>query len=252
MPAAPIAPSARPAGAATQRRERRRGRPGGADPQRPPVGAVGRLGLDPRFGAELAEARDQPLGGPALAVGGGGAVDPLQFLEPLAQPIPVRRHEPGKLPTYHGHARRRLLHPLPCSRDQDRGRLVLVPRPLLRDPLTRRTSTATARRRGRPTPFLLAVASASVSSARSSCTSSATPSSRCATGSGSPASSSGSSAAWRGWTANPRPRARTQGRARRPAGDAGDRPRPHRVGIAAAGGRRSGRRVLEPAPASPA
>ena len=57
---------------------------------------MGGLGLDPRLGAELGEALDQPLGRPALALGGGGAVDPLQFLEPLAQPVLVRCHGAGE------------------------------------------------------------------------------------------------------------------------------------------------------------
>ncbi len=75
----------------------------GAEPERPPVGAVRRLGLDPRLGAELGEAADQPLGRPALALGGRRAVDLLQFLEPLAQPISSSGcHRAEKLPTYHG------------------------------------------------------------------------------------------------------------------------------------------------------
>ena len=91
----------------------------GADPQRPPVGAVGGLGLDPRLGAELGEARDQPLGGPALAVGGGRPVDPLQFLEPLPQPIRFARpsaRDASRLPW--ADARRWVDHPLPRPRDQ--------------------------------------------------------------------------------------------------------------------------------------
>ena len=46
--------------------------------------------------------RDQPLGGPALALRGRGSLDLLQLLEPLAQPLLVRRHRSAeKLPTYH-------------------------------------------------------------------------------------------------------------------------------------------------------
>ena len=104
IPAAPIAPSSVPsrrrprsAAIAAERAQR------GADPQRPPVGAVRRLGLDPRLGAELGEALDQPLGGPPLALGGGRAVDLLQFLEPLAQPIlgPLAIWREAQLPAYH-------------------------------------------------------------------------------------------------------------------------------------------------------
>ena len=197
-----------------------------------------RLGLDPCLGAELAELRDEPLGRPALAVGGRGTLDPLQFLEPLPQPnrfvqaIGTRR-QLARLPW--ADARRWLDHPLPLPRDQGHGRLVVVHRPVPGHPLmTDFFETCWAR--GGSTPFLLACSAPSASSARSSCTSSATRSSRCATGSGSPASSSGSSAAWRGWTAKPTARDRAEGRARRPGGDGGDRRRPRAsVGIAAAG-----------------
>ena len=56
-----------------------------------------RLGLDPRLGAELIELGDQPLGRPALALGGRGTVDLLQFLEPLAA---LAGSDCGKRPKY--------------------------------------------------------------------------------------------------------------------------------------------------------
>ena len=59
------------------------------------------LGLDPRLGALLGEALDQPLGGAPLALGGGWAVDSLQFLEPLAQPIQFTGHLARNVPAYH-------------------------------------------------------------------------------------------------------------------------------------------------------
>ena len=46
-----------------------------------------RLSLDPRLRALLGQRRHQPLGGPPLPLGGGGAVDLLQFLELRAQPL---------------------------------------------------------------------------------------------------------------------------------------------------------------------
>src|SRR5262249_23621991 len=68
-------------------------RPGrGAGSERPPVGAVCGLGLDPRLRSELAEFGYDPLGGPSLAVGGGGALDPLQLLDQPPQPLLVDRH----------------------------------------------------------------------------------------------------------------------------------------------------------------
>ena len=104
-----------------------------------------RLGLDPRLGAELGEAADQPLGGPPLALGGGRTVDPLQFLEPLAQPVLVRSPsecgDATRLPWRN--ARWRLYHALPRPRDPDLGRLVLVPDPLPGHLLDVATSTTT-------------------------------------------------------------------------------------------------------------
>jgi len=54
--------------------------PGGAgqraqQPHRPPVGPVGALLLDARLAAVLAQPLRDPLGGAALAVGGGGALE---------------------------------------------------------------------------------------------------------------------------------------------------------------------------------
>jgi len=73
-----------------------------ADPERPPVGPMGGLGLDPRLGAELGEAGDQPLGGAPLALRGRGSLDPLQLLELRAQAGLVGLHRGSTLPgTYH-------------------------------------------------------------------------------------------------------------------------------------------------------
>ena len=103
-------------------------------------------------------------------------------------------------------ARRRLDNPLSRPRDQDRGRLVLVHRPLPGD----RLALGLLRRRARPVQLRPPRPTRSRwparwgSSARSSCTSSATPTSPAARGSGSRASSCGSSAAWPGWSRRPR------------------------------------------------
>jgi hypothetical protein len=80
--------------AAPQRGNPAKGTQSGADAERPPVGPVRRLRLDSRLGPELGEAFDDPLGGAALAFGGGGAVDLLELLQPLAQPGLVRAADP--------------------------------------------------------------------------------------------------------------------------------------------------------------
>ncbi len=67
--------------------ERSEGRP---DPERPPVGAVGGLGLDPGLGSERTELPEDPLGGPSFAVGGRGALDPLELLDQPPQPVQIR------------------------------------------------------------------------------------------------------------------------------------------------------------------
>ena len=145
----------RSAGDAAERAQR------GADPERPPVGAVGGLGLDPRLGAELGELRDQPLGRPPLAVGGRRALDPLQFLEPLAQPIRFVGIGLGTLAAYHGP----MLGGGSITLFHFRGirvtrRLVLVHRPLPGHPLHGRLLRRPARAKAGATPFLLALLSA--------------------------------------------------------------------------------------------
>ena len=75
---------------AAQRGEAAEGAEHGADPERPPVGAVGGLGLDPRLGAELADLAEHPLGGAPFAVGGRGTLDLLELLDQSAQPVLVR------------------------------------------------------------------------------------------------------------------------------------------------------------------
>ncbi len=60
------------------------------------------LGLDPRLRPKLGELGDEPLGRLALPVGGGRPLDPLQFLEPLPQPMSFTLHRQKKLAAYHG------------------------------------------------------------------------------------------------------------------------------------------------------
>jgi hypothetical protein len=53
---------------------------------------VGGLGLDSRLGPLLGELSNQPLGGSPLALGGRGALDLLEFLEAVPQPLRFSRH----------------------------------------------------------------------------------------------------------------------------------------------------------------
>ena len=146
IPAAPSAPRAPP----RRRRPRSVSDPAeraerGADPERPPVGAVGTSRLDPRLGAELGGTGRPATRPRAARPPRPRAVDPLQFLQPRAQPGLVGRADRlcqrcASCVTGHvaGHAtrlpltdvRRRLDNPVPRPRDPHRGRLVLVPDPL--------------------------------------------------------------------------------------------------------------------------
>ena len=133
IPAAPSAPSsgaeqapaAQPASAPSAPER-------GADPQRPPVGAVRVDRLDPRLGPGLGEAGDDPLGRLAFAArrprGARSARVPPAAARSKSV-LPGHRRDRTRLPS--GDARWPLLHPLPRPRDPDRRRLVLVPDPLL-------------------------------------------------------------------------------------------------------------------------
>ncbi len=57
-----------------------------ADPERPPVSPVGRLGLDPCAGAELLEPSDDPLGRETLTGRGRRALDLLELLQKAPEP----------------------------------------------------------------------------------------------------------------------------------------------------------------------
>jgi Zn-dependent protease len=59
------------------------------------------LGLDPRLGAELCAALEEPLRRPPLALRRGRTVDPLQLLQPLPEPGLFPLHIVGKVPAYH-------------------------------------------------------------------------------------------------------------------------------------------------------
>ncbi len=122
------------------------------------------LGLDPRLGALLGEA-----GRPATRRRAarprrprGGRSAPVPRAARAANLVSLAIWPEQALPAYHWRdARRRLAHAVPRSRDPDRGRLVLVPDPLLPD----LQHVARLRRRARriehgADPFALALASA--------------------------------------------------------------------------------------------
>ena len=199
----------RPAGAGRAARRAPPSAPSdGADPERPPVGAVGGLGLDPRLGAELAQLLDHPLGRPSFAVGW-----PRDARSARA-PRPIRAANPDSgdirsatLPgTYHwfmlGGSSITLFHVrgIRISVDWSWFLVLFLVIFWLSRLLRQRARRGAARR---PPRSCSPSSAPSGSSARSSSTSSATPSSRGATGSASPTSSSGSSAAWPGWIASP-------------------------------------------------
>ena len=94
--------------------------------------------LDPRLGAGLGEALDQPLGGAALALEAEGrSIRSSSSSRSRSRSCRSACHDGSRRrvrpPLPLGDARRPLLHALPRPRDQDRGRLVLVPDPLPAD-----------------------------------------------------------------------------------------------------------------------
>ena len=165
-----------------------------------------RLGLDPRLGAQLGEAGDQPLGGlaarPRRPRGGRSAPVPPAALAAIL----VHRHRRGTVPAYHGD----MLGGGSITLFHVRGIRIAVDwswflDPLLRDPtdvalygdvlgrVGHRGHARSCSRCQRARLLRLDPPARARPRLRR----------RCATGSASPASSSGSSAGWRGWTAKP-------------------------------------------------